>query len=125
MVTKTLAEEWKKKTKKEKEDFTVKAAEEALRKKAESDRGENVLDITEDDNRMPRITICVFCGKVCLGEQFLMAHLIAEHSAESDEDLTLEVHDEILLVEDTEILTIDELGPENEIEAEDLTNVEA
>ena len=46
----------------------------------------NVIDITEYDERTPRITKCLLCGKVCLGEQMLMKHLETMHSTEEKSD---------------------------------------
>ena len=43
-----------------------------------------MIDIMEEDERMLRITSCLMCGKVCLGEQNLQQHLNNEHSTAGD-----------------------------------------
>ena len=79
-VTKLLAEEWKKKSKKDKQEYAKQVAEETEKRRGEAERGENVVNMTEEDERMQRITSCLMCGKVCLGEQNLQQHLNSEHS---------------------------------------------
>ena len=83
LVIKQIALSWKKKTKKEKEEFAKR-----LISPDDDDpvRAANVIDITEYDERTPRITKCLLCGKVCLGEQMLMKHLETMHSTEQKSD---------------------------------------
>ena len=83
-VTKLLAEEWKNKSKKDKQEYAKQVAEETEQRRGEAERGENVIDMTEENERMQRITSCLMCGKVCLGEQNLQQHLNNEHSTAGD-----------------------------------------
>ena len=72
LVVKQITLSWKKKTQKEKEEYAKRLIS------SDNDdpvRVANVIDITEYDERTPRITKCLLCGKVCLGEQMLMKHL--------------------------------------------------
>ena len=84
-VTKLLAEEWKKKSKKDKQEYAKQVAEETEKRRGEAERGKNVVDMTEEDERMQRTTSCLICGKVCLGEQNLQQHLNNEHSTAGDD----------------------------------------
>ena len=84
-VTKLLAEEWKKKTKKDKQEYAKKVAGETEKRQGEAERGKNVINIMEEDERMLRINSCLMCGKLCLGEQNLQQHLNNKHSTAGDD----------------------------------------
>ena len=90
-VTKIIAQLWGQKSTKEKEEYALKRAEDEKRRKEASERGENVINLDEPDHRVPRVSRCRDCGKVCLGEQSLMRHQIAAHgepeARENVEDL--------------------------------------
>ena len=73
-VTKLLAEEWKKKSKKDKQEYAKQVAEETEKRRGESERGENVVNMTEEDERMQRITSCPTCKKY-FAKETRTAHL--------------------------------------------------
>ena len=123
LVTKIIADMWKKMTAQEKEDYGKKKLEEDQRKK----RGENVMNIREDNTRMPRITKCKDCGRVCLGEQHLMRHQIESHSIQErrgERGQGEEVLDEPEMGEEQREEVVDEFEPELE-EREDERVVES
>ena len=86
LVTKKIAEDWKKMSHKEQEDFGKRKLEDNKRRKAAVERGENITNLTDKDDKTPRVTRCKDCGKVCLGEQHLMRHQIGSHSLRDDEN---------------------------------------
>jgi hypothetical protein len=101
LVNKMIADGWKKKSAQQKEDYAREKIVEAERRKGEQERGENIINLVEDDQTMDRITKCQECGKVCLGEQQLMRHNIETHG-DLDEQMYLMDDDleELVFVED-------------------------
>ena len=101
LVNKMMADGWKKKSAQQKEDYAREKIVEAERRKGEQERGENIINLVEDDQTMDRITKCQECGKVCLGEQQLMRHNIETHG-DLDEQMYLMDDDleELVFVED-------------------------
>ena len=85
-VTKVTAQLWKQKTQKEKEDYAKKRAEDLKRLREASERGENVMNLTESDGRVQRLIVCQQCGKVCLGEQKFMKHQTEDHGQDNLEE---------------------------------------
>ena len=72
------------------------------------------MNLREENTLMPRITKCLVCGKVCLGEQHLMRHQIESHSIEEE---IREVRDPVEVREDEEIED-EEVREDEEIEDE-------
>ena len=79
LINKMIADWWKKKSAQQKEDYAREEIVETERRKGEQERGENIINLVEDDQTMDRITKCQECGKVCLGEQQLIRHNIDTH----------------------------------------------
>ena len=105
-LTKTEKEEWWRKEMKNSLKASQKVAEsggdeetstetpEKERRGGTNNTNENVINLTEADNKMNRILKCQICGQVCLGEQRLLKHMLDKHRNSEPEDDSIQVNDE-------------------------------